>query len=246
MPLNPDMLVKLSTGRWRVDVFGRWYPDICGGDGPEDDEGDDETEGDEGSDDKPPAKTFTQKDLDRHATKQQREGKRKAIRELMERFDFASVEEAEAFIEAAREKADKSGDDDIKRQKRLEDRERKAEEREREATRKANTADIVSFLVSEGLSRAEARRAARLVEVDLDSDELDDDDIADAVDELKETMPRLFGTVDEEDEEEKPRTRRTPDSTPRGKKPPSKSGSDMKDLGRSRLTARHGDKLKSA
>jgi hypothetical protein len=105
---------------------------------------------------------------------------------------------------------------------------------------------VVSFLVGEGLSRKEARKAARLVELDLDAEDLDDDDIATAVDELKAEMPRLFATVEEDDEEKDPPRRRTPDSTPRGQKPKKTVGADMQERGNARLLARHGDKLKSA
>jgi hypothetical protein len=237
------MFVKFPTGIWRVDSFGRWYPNIQGGEGPED-EGTDDGADDEEGPQKP--KTFTQKDLDRHSSIQKREGKKQANKELMEKFDFESIDQLEEFIKSARERSEKSDDDSDKRLKRLEERERKADEKVKEATRKANQADVVAHLVSEGLSRSEARRAARLVELDLNLDDLEDDDIVAAIDELKAEMPRLFATVEEDDEEKDPPRRRTPDSTPRGQKPKKTVGADMQERGNARLLARHGDKLKSA
>lgn len=242
MPLKSDMRVKLLAGIWRIDSLGRWYPDICGA---ATDEGDNDNDTDDDNEDSP--KTFTQADLDRLATKQKREGKRAAHRELMERLGFDSIEETEKFIQEAKDRADSTDQDADKRLKKIEDRERKAEERIQQATRKANEADVMSALIAEGLDRKEARRAARLVELDLDSEDLDEDEILAAVDELREEMPRLFAQTDEtETEKTKERPPRgTPDSTPRGRAPKRPEGATMKERGRSRLQDRHGDKLKN-
>jgi hypothetical protein len=206
------MLVKLLTGVWRIDASGRWYPNIQGGDGDENDTDDDDNTDD--TDEKP--KTFTQRDLDRIAAKEKREGRKAASRELMDKFGFDSLEDAERFFEEAKSRDTKADDDAEKRLRKAEERERKAEDRYKLATRKGNEADVLASLIGEGMPKAKAARAVRMVDLDLATEDLTADEIDEAVFALKEEMPELFGEQPKAEDEKEWRPIGSPDSTARG------------------------------
>ena len=212
MPLNPDMLVKTPTGIWRVDASGRWYPNICGA---ATDEEDNETEDEpDETEDKP--QTFTQRQVNKIMAKEKREGKAAALREAMELLGADSLEDAKALLDEARERDTKAEDDAAKRLKKAQERELKADVRLREATLKANSADVLSSLIGEGMPKAKAVRAVKMVDLDLTAEDLTEDEIVEAVETLKEEMPELFGESEKVEKVEEWRPVGSPDSTARG------------------------------
>ena len=242
MQLHHDMLVKLTAGNWRVDRFGRWYPDIRGAATDEEEGEDDDDTGDSSK----PEKTYTQKDLDRMLAREKREGAKAAARKVMEDLDFDTLDEAKAFIEEAKGRSSKEEQDTSKRLERAAEKERKANAKLLEAVETLNTTKVVAKLIAAKMDPKLAERLGPTVNLDLTDENLDLDDIADAVDELREDMPQLFSS-DEPQEEETPvrAARRPADSTPRGERRPPAKGSDMLSRGRSKYQELYGDKVKS-
>lgn len=242
MQLHHDMLVKLPTGTWRVDALGRWYPDIRGGDGPDDDDGDDD--GDDADTGKPPEKTYTQRDLNRIAKREKEQGRKAALQQVADDLGM-TVEEAKTFMEEANARSGKDTEDASKAKTRAAEKEKKAAALLVEAIEIRNSARVAAKLTAAGLAPKLAERLASTVDIDLTDDDLDDDDIADAIDELREDTPALFpstnGTADDDDE---PGTPRPPkDSTPRGKRRPPAKGTDLKARGRAKLLELHGHEM---
>jgi hypothetical protein len=227
-----DLVIDVRLGGhdyWYVGG-GRWLPQISGGDGPSDppEDGDDPGDNDEGDDDK----KFTQADLDKHAAREKKQGKRAAVRELLEKFNFESVEEVEAFLKEAREKAKpakrpkerEAGDKDVDDKSAD-----KVKERERRVAAKELDADIRIELISAGAPRDRDKLAtlSRMIDRDELGDDPDQDDIADAVEDLKKDWPALFESNDDGDD----RSDLSPDSSaaPEGgrrRRPGKKSGFD--------------------
>jgi hypothetical protein len=163
-----------------------------------------------------PEKTFTQRQVNKIMAKEKREGKELALREAMELLGAESLDDAKALLDEARERDSKADDDAAKRLRKAEERERKAEDRFKQATRKSNEADVLSSLIGEGMPKAKAARAVRMVDLDLSTEDLTEDEIDEAVFALKEEMPELFGEEKKVEEEKEWRPIGSPDSTARG------------------------------
>jgi hypothetical protein len=230
------MIVNLPDGRWRVDALGRWYPDICGAATDEEDHGDDDTD-DDGTDDKP--KTFTQRQVNRIMANEKRQGKELGIREVMEQLGTDSLDDAKALLEEVRNRDSKANDDADKRLRKAEERERKADDLARKAIVKANTADVLAALIGENMEKKKAVLAVRLVDLDLSTEDLSEDEILEAVDTLKDAMPELFGPSAEKEDEKEWRPVGSPDSTPRGGKRRTPQTMTNKERAAQRLAERH-------
>lgn len=198
--------VRLGRHRfWYLTEDSRWLPQVRGG-ATGDPDPDDEDDDDLDEDGKPKVKPedeskFTQKDLDKYATREHSRGKRAATKELMEKFGFKTAEEAEQFIKDARAKVETDDGDATERQRKLDERERNLEEAEAKANAKAQAADIRSALIAAGAPADKDKLAdlTAMVKVDEDADE---DDIADAVDALKKRWANLFKSTDDPDDED--------------------------------------------
>lgn len=209
--------VRLGGHRFWYLGAGRWVPQVRGGDGDDPDPDDDldpDADPDADPDDGP---KFTQADLDKALTREKRQGRRAAIRELMEKFGFKDVDEAEAFIKQARDgvkppkkKADDGDADD--RERELTDRERELQDRESQAERRELHTELRAELLLAGApkDRDKLSQLVRMVDVeDLLADGYDETDIEDAVADLKTNWPALFESDDNDDPEPS-----TPDTTP--------------------------------
>lgn len=239
MQIERDILVKLPTGTWRVDALGRWYPDIRGGEGPDDDGGDDQD--DDGDNNTPaPEKTYTQRDLNRIAKREKEQGKKAAFQAVADDLGM-SLEDAKAFIEEARSKVSKDDEDSNKSLTRAKEKEARAAQLLNDAIEIRNTSKVVAKLVRAGMEPKAAERLGSTVNLDLTNDDLDDDDIADAVDEMREEMPTLFPST-ETPATNLPGAPRPPkDSTPRGERRTAVKGSDLAARGRAKLLELHGE-----
>lgn len=177
-------------------------------------------------------KKFTQKDLDKYAAREKKQGRRSATRDLMQRLGFDTVEETEDFIKEARDKVkpskrSKERNDDKPDDDKSTD---KAKERERKAAAKELDADIRMELISAGAPRDKTKLAtlSRMIDREDLGDDPDEDDIADAVEELKETWPKLFESEDDDGDDDDDRS---PDASAaseggRRKRPGKKTGWD--------------------
>ena len=137
-----------------------------------------------------PAKQFTQEDLERIAAKEKAQGKRSALKEFAEAHGFTSIEDAQAFIEAARQAQQAALTEEERRRQELEQREQALAEREAAAIARERAAARRSVLVSLGATGDDLDDAAALLRV---SDDADDQAVQEAATALKERRPELFG-----------------------------------------------------
>ncbi|MEU5322997.1 hypothetical protein AB0G67_40535 [Streptomyces sp. NPDC021056] len=140
----------------------------------------------------PPPRTFTQAEVEALAAREKAQGKRSAAKEFAEKNGFNSVEDAEAFIEAARKAQEDALTEQQKREKALADREAAADAREKAAIARERDANRRATLVGLGATGDDLEDAAALLRV---PDDADDAAIAEAAAKLKERRPELFGAT---------------------------------------------------
>jgi hypothetical protein len=141
----------------------------------------------------PPAqRTFTQTEVEALAAKEKAQGKRSAAKEFAEKHGFGTIEDAEAFIAAARQAQEAQLSEQEKREKDLADREAKAEAREKAAEARERAANRRAVLVGLGATGDDLEDAAALLRV---PDDADDTVLQEAADKLKTRRPELFGAT---------------------------------------------------
>lgn len=233
-----------------------------------DDDDDDEGGDGEGDEDK----TFSQEAVDRMVAKARSQARRSAERKLLDELEVEDIEEAKRAVTKGKAepkppketgKNSKDGDKDDSSSEAVADLARQFEEFKLSTNGNIAelkiTSKVEKALIKEGMSVAEAEKARRLVEVPNNADE---DEIEDAIDDLKETMPSLFdsgsksgGDDDEDDDDDddgkrrKPKNRdrdrdrddrrRNPGSNPGGSPRRRKSGGDTRSDARTLLHERH-------
>lgn len=141
----------------------------------------------------PPAqRTFTQAEVEALAAKEKAQGKRSAAKEFAEKHGFTSIEDAEAFIAAARQAEEAKKTDEQKRQEELDRREQELAARETAAIARERSANRRAVLVGLGATGDDLEDATALLRVD---DDADDAAVAEAASKLKERRPELFGAT---------------------------------------------------
>ncbi|MCA1220262.1 hypothetical protein, partial [Streptomyces sp. 8L] len=140
----------------------------------------------------PAARTFTQAEVEALAAKEKAQGKRSAAKEFAEKNGFSTVEDAEAFIAAARQAEDEKKTEDQKRQEALDKREQDLAAREAATVARERAANRRAVLVGLGATGDDLEDAAALLRV---ADDADDQTVADAAAALKERRPELFGAT---------------------------------------------------
>jgi hypothetical protein len=148
----------------------------------------------------PAAGTFTQDDLDRIAAREKAQGARSGAREALEKFaadnGFSSVEDAKAFIEAARQAKQDSLSEDEKRRAELDQREQQLNQRESAAKAAQRNAERRLALVSLGSTGDALEDAIALLEHALrDQPDADTATVTAAATALKERRGELFGAA---------------------------------------------------
>lgn len=138
------------------------------------------------------ARTFTQAEVEALAAKEKAQGKRSAAKEFAEKHGFGSIEDAEAFIAAARKSQEDALSEQEKREKALADREAAAEAREKAAAARERNANRRATLAGLGATGDDLEDAAALLRV---PDDADDTAVTDAAAKLKERRPELFGAT---------------------------------------------------
>ncbi|MGW2845341.1 hypothetical protein [Streptomyces sp. NPDC001274] len=143
----------------------------------------------------PTQRTFTQAEVEALAAKEkaqgQRAGARTALEEFATEYGFNNVDDAKAFITAARKAQDDALTEQQKRERELADREAKAEAREKAAEARERAATRRSVLVGLGATGDDLEDAAALLRVD---DSADEQTVQEAAQALKGRRPELFGT----------------------------------------------------
>lgn len=155
-----------------------------------------------------PTPQFTQEDLDRIAAKEKAQGQRAGARQALEEFaaehGFANVDDAKAFIAAARQAQEAALSEQEKREKELADREAKAEarekaaaDRERAVRREQALTRLGAFDTKDdnGNDIPNLQDALAMLDRDLAATpDADEQTIAEAAARLKTRRPELFGT----------------------------------------------------
>lgn len=143
-----------------------------------------------------PAGAFTQDDLDRIAAKEKDQGKRAGAKEALEKFaaehGFSTVDDAKAFIAAARQAEQDQLSEQEKREKALAAREADLTAREQAAIAREREANRRAVLVGLGATGDDLEDAAALLRLPDDADE---QALAEAAAKLKERRPELFGAT---------------------------------------------------
>lgn len=142
-----------------------------------------------------PTATFTQEDLERIAAKEKSQGERAGARKALEDFatehGFTTVDDAKAFIAAARQAEEAKKTEEQKRQEELDRREQELTAREAAAIVRERAANRRALLAGLGATGDDLEDATALLRVDDDADETT---VREAADKLKERRPELFGT----------------------------------------------------
>ncbi|MEU8469584.1 hypothetical protein AB0F30_16950 [Streptomyces sp. NPDC029006] len=143
-----------------------------------------------------PAKQFTQDDLDRIAAREKAQGKRSALKEFAEAHGFTTVEDAEAFIGAARKAQQDALSDDERRRQELDRREQDLAAKEAAATARERAAIRKAAVMGLGATGEELADALALLERDLaEQPDADETAVTAAAEALKARRPALFGTA---------------------------------------------------
>ncbi|MFE1949915.1 hypothetical protein ACFW9D_05535 [Streptomyces sp. NPDC059524] len=141
-----------------------------------------------------PSPTFTQEDLERIAAKEKAQGQRAGARQALDEFaaehGFTTVDDAKAFIAAARKAQQDALSEEEKRRQELEKREQDLAAREAAAIARERAAARRAVLVGLGATGDDLEDAAALLRV---ADDADEQAVADAAEKLKERRPELFG-----------------------------------------------------
>lgn len=217
---------------WKASDNGQLFHYVSGGadDGDAGDDTDEETE--DGEDDKtPPAKKFSQADLNRTARAERKAAETKLAKSL----GFETVEAMKAALSDKKNQDAKETKDLDTAVKNATTAEARASKAESDLAQERQANKVFRALVEAGLSAKAADRTKKLVEIDP---EADDDEISEAITVLREDMPELFPSNDDDDVEKKEPKKVNPPNTGGARR---KSGGpgDSKKTARDLLYERH-------
>ncbi|MFG2359389.1 hypothetical protein [Streptomyces sp. NPDC048521] len=141
-----------------------------------------------------PVPQYTQEDLERIAAKEKDQGKRAGARQALEDFatehGFNSVDDAKAFIAAARQAEEAKKTEEQRLRDELERIKAEAAAREAAAVARERAATRRAVLVGLGATGDDLEDASALLRV---ADDADEQAITEAATALKERRPELFG-----------------------------------------------------
>ncbi|MET8585751.1 hypothetical protein ABZX39_33510 [Streptomyces collinus] len=146
-----------------------------------------------------PAKQFTQEDLERIAAREKAQGQRAGARQALEEFaaehGFSNVDDAKAFIAAARQAEEAKKTEEQKRQEELDRREQELAAKEAAATARERAAIRKAAVMGLGATGDDLTDALALLEHDLAAQpDADETAVTAAAEALKARRPALFGT----------------------------------------------------
>lgn len=147
-----------------------------------------------------PTVSMTQEELTALAAKEKSQGERAGARKALEKFaadhGFNSVEDAEAFIAAARQAQQDALSEEEKRRQELEQREQALAQREAEAIARERAAIRKSALLGLGATGDDLADALAILERDLAATpDADETTVTAAAEALKARRPALFATT---------------------------------------------------
>ncbi|MGV9226414.1 hypothetical protein ACWDPF_27520 [Streptomyces albogriseolus] len=140
-------------------------------------------------------KQFTQEELERIAAREKSQGERAGARKALEDFaaehGFSNVDDAKAFIAAARQAEEAKKSEEQRLRDELERIKAEAAAREAAAIARERAANRRALLAGLGATGDDLEDAAALLRVDDDADEAA---VREAAEKLKERRPELFGS----------------------------------------------------
>lgn len=147
-----------------------------------------------------PVPQYTQEDLERIAAKEKDQGKRAGARQALEDFakehGFNNVDDAKAFIDAARKAQQDALSEDEKRRQELERREQEAEAKIAAAVARERAAIRKAAVMGLGATGDDLADALALLDRDLaEQPDADETAVTAAAEALKARRPALFGTA---------------------------------------------------
>lgn len=142
-----------------------------------------------------PVKQFSQEELERIAAREKSQGERAGARRALEEFaaehGFSNVEDAKAFIAAARQAEEAKKSEEQRLRDELERIKAEAAAREAAAVARERAANRRALLAGLGATGDDLEDAAALLRVNDDADEAA---VREAAEKLKERRPELFGS----------------------------------------------------
>lgn len=146
------------------------------------------------------AKQFTQDDLDRIAAKEKAQGQRAGARQALEDFaaehGFNTVDDAKAFIAAARQAEEAKKTEEQKRQEELDRREQELAAKEAAAVARERAAIRKAAVMGLGATGDDLADALALLDRDLaEQPDADETAVTAAAEALKIRRPALFGAA---------------------------------------------------
>jgi hypothetical protein len=195
-----------------------------------------------------PGPQFSQEDLDRIAAKEKAQGQRAGARQALEDFakehGFSTVDDAKAFIEAARKAQEDALSEQEKREKAIAEREAKAEQREQAAAARERAVRREQALTrlgafdttdSQGNLIPNLQDALAMLDRDLSATpDADEQTIADTAAKLKARRPELFGATVPAPGQMPPAPGGSPAGGPPPRQAPTKPGSRGLEMARLR------------
>lgn len=150
---------------------------------------------DEGDKKEPPAeKTFTQSEVNRMMANEKRDGKRAGKRELLDELGFDDVEDLRKKLDAVNDAEDAAKSDAQRAQEEADAEKAKAKKAREDAERERHEARVERAIIKAGGdpdNEKSVSRITRLLDIEVGADS---DEIAAAVESLKDDMPTLFET----------------------------------------------------
>ncbi|MEW2187774.1 hypothetical protein AB0900_31285 [Streptomyces cellulosae] len=142
-----------------------------------------------------PVKQFSQEELERIAAREKSQGERAGARKALEEFaaehGFSNVDDAKAFIAAARQAEEAKKSEEQRLRDELERIKAEAAAREAAAIARERAANRRALLAGLGATGDDLEDAAALLRV---ADDADETAVREAAEKLKERRPELFGT----------------------------------------------------
>ena len=214
-----------------------------------DDDHDDEHEDDDDDVDdpkgrkKPKEVVLSQRRLNNMMTREKDEGRRAGRRAVLQELEVEDFDELKEIVDAHRKREDASADAATKAQREADKAKRDADAAREEAKKERHDIKVERALLAADVPAKNAAKVARLVDVEVGAEE---DEIADAVDDLKEQFPHLFAPADDTDDGEDDESsngsqgRQGPPRSDPGKPPRKKTSPvNTRDQAKSLLKERH-------
>lgn len=182
----------------------------------------------------PPAKAYSQEELNRIAAAEKEQGKRAAERDLADKLGV-SLDEAADIIKQHREREEQNKTELDKAQSAAEREKAQREAVERERDLAKHDARLLEALVTAEVPAKKLGHVKKLVEV---APGASDEELAQAIAKVKEDVPELFAEQEAGDGKPAPKgTPPAPGSDPKGTPPAPKPGDDAMKRGMERAKA---------